>query len=34
MIIFRVHAVKRMVERRIHEDDVIMALRDGEVIED
>ncbi|MBI4282042.1 MAG: DUF4258 domain-containing protein [Chloroflexi bacterium] len=34
MLIFRVHAVKRMVERRIHEDDVKMALTEGEVIED
>jgi hypothetical protein len=32
MIIFCVHAVKRMVERRIHEDDVKMVLNGVDVI--
>ena len=34
MLIFRVHAVKRMVERHIHENDVKMVLNEGDVIED
>ena len=33
-IIFRVHAVQRMFERDISEENVIQALETGEVIED
>lgn len=33
MLVFRVHAVKRMVERRISEDDVRAVLETGEVVE-
>ena len=34
VLIFRVHAVKRMILRRISEDDVRTVLATGEVIED
>lgn len=33
-LIFRVHAVRRMFERRISEDDVRHVLQTGEVVED
>jgi hypothetical protein len=33
-IVFRVHAILRMFERRIEEEDVQHVLKDGEVIED
>lgn len=34
MLVFRVHAIKRMFERGITVDDVRMAVDNGEVIED
>jgi hypothetical protein len=33
-VIFRVHALRRMFERRIREEDILHVLATGEVIED
>jgi hypothetical protein len=34
LLVFRVHAVQRMFQRGISKDDVMRALRDGNVIEE
>ena len=34
LLVFRVHAVQRMFQRGISKDDVVRALRDGNVIEE